>query len=237
MPAIRVIPLAMLAVASLALAGRPVALTLDAVSGAVQARGPGDWRPADPGQALEAGGAVRTLGTGRAVASLPGMVLGLEPGSHLDVVQVQGPPQVILARGALALVVEAAPAPLLVATPRGVAEIMQSGRYLLEAGDGARPTRLSVVAGEAHLLTAQGVMSAQTGEVAWVALDEVARMGPVGMAVQAMAWPARPAAPAGERAALAAAPARQAPRPVATPPRPAAGGPAPVARGAASGGP
>jgi hypothetical protein len=238
MPANRLILLSLLAAAPAALVGVAEAARLEAATGSVQARGQGEWIPAGSGLALDPGGAIRTGGESRAVATLPGAVLGLEPASHLDLVRVGEAPQVILARGSLTLVVEAAPVALQVATPRGVAEILRPGRYLVEAGDPVRPTRLSVVDGAARLVTAEGAMPAEAGQVAWVALDNVARMGPVGLAAQSVAWPAVPApvpAPAPRPAApvveVAAVPV---PAPVAPTPAPAAADAAPAVAAAAA---
>jgi hypothetical protein len=240
MPANRLILLSLLAAAPVAWVGGAEAARLEVATGSVQARGQGDWMPAGSGLALDSGGAIRTGGESRAVATLPGAVLGLEPASHLDLVRVGQAPQVILARGSLSLVVEAAPVALQVATPRGVAEILRPGRYLIEAGDAVRPTRLSVVDGAARLVTGEGATPAEAGQVAWVALDNVVRMGPVGLAAQAVAWPVVPppapapvAAPVVETAA-APVPAAVAPASAAAEAAPATVAPAVAATAAAS---
>ncbi len=189
MPANRLLLLSFVALAPAALA-QSLGGHVENVTGLVQARNEGEWSLAGPGQPLEAGVSLRTGEESRATATLGRTLISLDPVSHLDLVRVDETPQAILSRGGMWMVV--GEAPLQVATPRGVAEILSPGRYVLEAGDAVVPTRLSVVAGEARMVTMEGATAAAPGQIAWVALDNVTRMGAVAPTVQNAQWPGAP---------------------------------------------
>lgn len=209
---------------------------LQAIEGTVQARA-GDWRPAEAGSTLLPGASLRTGGDGRAFAALPGGALVLDSGSNLDLVRLDTATQLILARGTLAVALQE-PVAVSIATPRGVASLAAPGRYLVEAGDAVRPARLSVFDGAARLITEAGSTEAGPGQVAWVALDDMTRLGQAGHGahlVDRLLDPPRPApAPATEAPALVAALPAAEPAAVPVAARPAAP-PTVVARTAAIG--
>ncbi|MGG5818373.1 hypothetical protein [Falsiroseomonas sp. HW251] len=233
----RLMPLLLLAGVSAAQAQESLAVRLQSVEGSVHSRVSQIWIAAEPGSTLAAGSAVRTGADGRATATLPGAALALDPGSNLDLISAEGATRMILGRGTMAVILDEAGAMMQVATIRGVAEIVQPGRYLIEAGDMAHPVRLSVFEGGARMVTASAAMPAQPGQVAWVAVDEQVRMGraaATSLLVERLLAP--PAAPP---ALLAAAPPAlpgpdvQAPAPVVqiaeAAPSPGPAAPAPVA--------
>jgi hypothetical protein len=182
-------------------------------------RAPGEDRFAAgaSGSVLAEGTALRT-GTGaRAVLALPGARVALDQGGHLDIARADGG-ALILTRGVLALELRESPAvPLQVATPRGVAEFAEPGRYVVAVGDPAAPAQLVTMAGRARLLAAAGPMTEEAGQAAWIAPDGTPRLGPVATTPALLAWLAGEAPPP-----VAAAPAAPPPpaRMASPPPQP-----------------
>lgn|GEM_PF-4196278 len=170
----------------------PFAMRVELASGSAALRVPGldGWGGLQQGAMLSAGATLRTGPGGRVVAALPGTLLALDSGGALDLTRLDtGGVQAILNGGSLALLVTQLPGGTLqVATPRGVAELRSPGRYLVEAGDATRPTRLSVFIGAARLVTAAGAVPAEAGQAAFVPPDSLARLAPAGPQAALLAW-------------------------------------------------
>ncbi|WP_237214676.1 hypothetical protein [Falsiroseomonas oryziterrae] len=184
--------LLVLAMPAAAQAPTPFAARIELASGSAAARGPGapGWSGLQQGAVLPAGTALRTGPGGRLVAALPGTLVALDSGGALDLARLETTAsQLILNSGTLALVVTQLPgAALQVATPRGVAELRTPGRYLVEAGDAIRPTRLSVFTGSARLATTAGTVPTEAGQATFVPPEGLARLGPAGPQAALVGW-------------------------------------------------
>jgi hypothetical protein len=179
-----------------AAAQQPVRLA--AAFGPVTLRAPGveDFARATSGSVLAEGTALRTGTAGRAVIALPGALAALDQGGHLDVARADGG-ALILMRGVLAVELREAPAtPLQFATPRGVAEIAEPGRYLVAVDAAPAPMQLIAVAGRARLVTGAGPVTVDAGQMAWVPAEGPARLGPAGAVPALLAWLAGEVPPA-----------------------------------------
>jgi hypothetical protein len=134
---------------------------LAAFSGGVSLRDPGQpqWQPAERNLPIATGSALWTEARGRALLELPGVNLGLESGSGLEWTRLDDAgAEASLAQGQAALLVHALDPDdvLRIATPRGTAEILKPGRYVIEAGAEGAPSRVVVQQGHAAWVQPDG---------------------------------------------------------------------------------
>ena len=143
-------------VAPVAAQSDPPALVarLARISGIVAVRDAGEerWRVARLNLPLPPGDAVSVEAGGQAVLDIAASRIGLEGGAELrlDVLGDQAV-EATLARGEIYLRLRDGAAPMRINTPRGVVQLTGDGRYAIAAGDGARPTIVTVLEGSARL--------------------------------------------------------------------------------------
>jgi ferric-dicitrate binding protein FerR (iron transport regulator) len=192
---------------------------IGALSGTVSARGAGQsqWLAAVTDRVLAAGDGVWTQPGAQAQLELGGGAVALQEKSQLELVVLSGvDTELRLVQGEIELTVPSLGAGehCQIDTPRGVVRVMQSGRFVIEAGAGEQPTRVTAFAGIVQIVgTESGLIvgSGQTGVVTGVD-------GGLSYAVQQAAIPAETAAVPPEPTPASSAPASASSPPVAAPP-------------------
>ena len=183
------------------------------LSGTVSTHGAGQtqWLAAVSDRMLALGDGVWTQPGARARLEFGAVAVALQEQTQVDLVVLTGSDtQLRLVQGTVELTVPALAAgeSCQVDTPRGALRVMQPGRFVIEAGGGEQPTRVTALAGAAQIVGTESgliVMAGQTGVVTGVD-------GGLSYAVQ------QAAVPGAETASVPLEPAPAAPEVAAMPP-------------------
>jgi hypothetical protein len=190
------------------------------LSGTVSAHGAGQtqWLVAVSDRMLAPGDGVWTQPGARARLEFGSVGVALQEQTQVDLVVLTGSEtQLRLIQGTVELAVPALGAgeSCQVDTPRGALRVMQPGRFVIDAGGGEQPTRVTTLAGAAQIVGTESgliVMAGQTGVVTGVdgglsyAVQQAAMPGAETAAVPAEPAPVPPPAAAISEPAPAAAP-------------------------------
>jgi len=186
------------------------AARIGALSGMVSAHGAGQtqWLAAVSDRALAPGDDVWTQPGAQARLELGGAAVALQEKTQIElVVLTRVDAEFRLVQGAVELAVPGfGPGESCqIDTPRGAVRIMQPGRFVIEAGAGEQPTRVTALAGTAQIVGSESglvVASGQTGVVTGVDGGLSYSIQPaIAPAAETAAVPAEPAPAAAEPAA------------------------------------
>ena len=189
------------------------------LSGTVSAHGAGQtqWLAAVSDRMLAPGDGVWTQPGARARLELGAVGVALQEQTQVDLVVLTGSDtQLRLIQGTVEVAVPALGAgeSCQVDTPRGALRVMQPGRFVIDAGGGEQPTRVTVLAGAAQIVGTESgliVMAGQTGVVTGVdgglsyAVQQAAMPGAETASVPPGPTPGPPPAALSEPAPVAAA--------------------------------
>jgi hypothetical protein len=149
---------------------------IGALSGTVSAHGAGQtqWLAAVSDRALAPGDGVWTQPGAQARLELGAAAVALQEKTQVELVALTGADaELRLIQGAIELAVPGIGRgeSYQIDTPRGVVRVMQPGRFVIEAGAGAQPTRVTTLEGTAQIVGTESgliIASGQTGVVTGV---------------------------------------------------------------------
>lgn len=204
-----------------ALAAEPApaerAARIGSLSGTVSARSTGQqqWLAAVTERALAPGDQVWTQPGAQAKLELGGAALALQEKTQVELVLLSATDaELKLVQGTAELVVPTIGRGenYLIDTPRGTMRVMQSGRFVIEAGSGEEPTKVTAFTGTAQLVGTESGLIVSAGQIGVITGVD----GGLSYAVQMVAGPAD------HGAETAAVPAEAAPPPALPGDKPAA---------------
>jgi len=155
-------------------AGRPnAAARLGSLSGTVSVRSAGQpqWRPASADRQLAPGDDVWTQPGAQAKLEFGGAAVALQEKTQIQVGALSTTDtEFRIVQGALEFSVPALGRgeSYQIQTPRGVMRVMQAGRFVVEAGSGEQPTKVTALAGAAQLVGTESGLIVSTGQTGLV---------------------------------------------------------------------